>query len=281
MKDAYYFPHDSNARHDPKISEIRSKHGAAGYAWYFMLVEMLREQDGYRLLLSKCNAYAMQMQIESDACAAFVRDCIDAELFDSDGVWFWSESLKKRMFVLDEKREKRRKAAQIRWDKYNEDALHVQSDATKVKESKLTKVNHKGGADESATSEPTPKGKPDYKKVQNLNIDAWEKWQDDRKRRRLKPYTTTQEAERLSQLSQEAQLKCVLYSLDRFSGLYPERFNHEEDHGQKNLGRRNYIPTEADDRRKREILGLQDEPPAVVENHGEPVGGGERGEAGG
>jgi hypothetical protein len=139
MKDAYYFPHDSNARHDPKICDIRSKHGAAGYGWYFMLVEMLREQDGYKLPLSKCNAYAMQMQTTGEALAEFIQDCIEAELFRSDNTRFWSESLIKRMLELDEKRENRRKAAQIRWDKYNADALHVQSYASKVKKSKVKK----------------------------------------------------------------------------------------------------------------------------------------------
>jgi hypothetical protein len=34
MKDAYYFPHDSNARMDIRIVELRDAHGWAGYGIY-------------------------------------------------------------------------------------------------------------------------------------------------------------------------------------------------------------------------------------------------------
>ena len=49
MKDAYYFSHDSNARHDPKISALCSKYGLIAYAYFFQLIEILREQDGFKL----------------------------------------------------------------------------------------------------------------------------------------------------------------------------------------------------------------------------------------
>ena len=43
-KDAYYFPHFSNARHDRKIKRILKELGVEGYGIYFMLLEVLREQ---------------------------------------------------------------------------------------------------------------------------------------------------------------------------------------------------------------------------------------------
>ena len=46
-KDAYYFPHDCNARNDPKILALRSVFGAEGYGVYWMLIEILREQPDY------------------------------------------------------------------------------------------------------------------------------------------------------------------------------------------------------------------------------------------
>ena len=49
MKDAYYFSHDSNARHDPKILEMRAAYGAKGYGWYWMIIEILRDQEAYRI----------------------------------------------------------------------------------------------------------------------------------------------------------------------------------------------------------------------------------------
>ena len=49
MKDTYYFSHDSNANQDPKILAMRSVYGWEGYGWYWLLVEMLREQEDYRI----------------------------------------------------------------------------------------------------------------------------------------------------------------------------------------------------------------------------------------
>lgn len=47
-KEAYYFPHFVNARNDRKIKRLRKQLGVEGYAIYFMLLEVLREQDSMR-----------------------------------------------------------------------------------------------------------------------------------------------------------------------------------------------------------------------------------------
>lgn len=44
-KEAYYFPHFCNARHDRKIKRLRKELGTEGYGIYFMLLETLREQQ--------------------------------------------------------------------------------------------------------------------------------------------------------------------------------------------------------------------------------------------
>ena len=44
-KEAYYFPHFCNARHDRKIRRLRKELGVEGYGIYFMLLETLREQQ--------------------------------------------------------------------------------------------------------------------------------------------------------------------------------------------------------------------------------------------
>lgn len=120
MKDAYYFSHDSNARHDPKILSLRTVYGSEGYGWYWIIVEMLREQEDYKLRIDKYiwNALAMQMQCDSNAAKQFASDCINEfGLFESDDEFFWSNSLLKRMNTKDEKSEKARKAAEARWNK--------------------------------------------------------------------------------------------------------------------------------------------------------------------
>ena len=45
QKDAYYFPHFCNARHDRKIKRLRKELGLEGYGIYFMLLETLRDQQ--------------------------------------------------------------------------------------------------------------------------------------------------------------------------------------------------------------------------------------------
>jgi hypothetical protein len=156
MKDAYYFSHDANARNDPKILALRSVYGYEGYGWYWALIEMLREQRDYKLKLDgkyDCNAYAMQMQCTADAVKKFINDCIfEFELFDSDGVYFWSNSLIRRMGLREEKSDKARKAALARWEKdkephseRNADAMqtHSERNAIKGKESKVKESSKK------------------------------------------------------------------------------------------------------------------------------------------
>ena len=45
QKEAFYFPHFCNARHDRKIRRLRKELGVEGYGIYFMLLETLREQQ--------------------------------------------------------------------------------------------------------------------------------------------------------------------------------------------------------------------------------------------
>ncbi|BBI32456.1 DUF4373 domain-containing protein [Cohnella abietis] len=125
MKEAYYFSHDSNARHDPKIIPMRGVYGSAGYGWYWILIEMMREANGYKLDIQGkyiWNAYAQQMGCNSpeEACS-FINDCINEfNLFSSDEHSFWSESLIRRMGKREEVIEKRKLAANARWNKTQE-----------------------------------------------------------------------------------------------------------------------------------------------------------------
>ena len=150
-KKAPFFSHDMNARHDPKISAMRGVYGAEGYGWFWMLVEMMAEADGYQLdRKSKYafNAYAMQLQCKPDMLLKFVSDCIDEfELFGANESYFWSNSLRKRMQYRDAVSEKRAAAAQKRWEKKPDnanasysDANAMQNDANKTKQNK-TKLN--------------------------------------------------------------------------------------------------------------------------------------------
>lgn len=119
MKDAYYFSHDSNARNDTKILSMRCDYGLEGYGMYWMIVEALRDETEYKLKLDNntYRALAMQMHSKTDAVKKFIEDCINEyDLFKSDDKCFWAESLLRRMEKLEDIREKRKKAAEKRWN---------------------------------------------------------------------------------------------------------------------------------------------------------------------
>lgn len=123
-KDAFYFSHDTNARRDPKILAMRSDYGAEGYGFYWILIEMMAEQEGYKLEHAKwvSHAIAMETQCERNTIDKFIGSCIeDYELLKSDGEYFWSDSLLKRMEIKEQKKKKRSEAgkagALARWGK--------------------------------------------------------------------------------------------------------------------------------------------------------------------
>lgn len=186
-KEAYYFSHDMNARRDPKILAMRTEYGNEGYGWYWILIEMLAEQEGYKMEHKKWTFYGIAMEMLCDANTAekFVNSLVeDYELLVSDGTSFWSESLLRRMEFKDEKKKKRiaagKKGAQSRWGKpddskenkkttekkdsnaiataYQSNSNSMANDGkgneSKVKESKVnkTKVNNNNESDDVVVS---------------------------------------------------------------------------------------------------------------------------------
>jgi hypothetical protein len=135
-KDAYYFSHDYNARHDPKISALKADYGIEGYGRYWIIIEMLAEQDNYKLKLEGwgIRAIATECQLTAEKMKEFILDCIsEFELFKADDQYFWSESLNRRMKIKDEKLEQKRKAgkkgAKARWGSKDKDE-EKQKDST-------------------------------------------------------------------------------------------------------------------------------------------------------
>jgi hypothetical protein len=174
-KEAYYFSHDSNARHDPKISSLVFDYGMEGYGRFWVLIEMLREQSGYKLKLDD-NAYkalAMQMQCKIEDVKKFINDCIDVyKLFIVHDDFIFSQSLVDRMKIKDALKKKKVKAANARWDKEKQrkkDRMQVHSgayakgeqcNAIKGKEIKVKekKGNRQGSTLKDTNTNPDPNG---------------------------------------------------------------------------------------------------------------------------
>lgn len=122
MKHAYYFSHDFNARNDTKTASMQFTYRAQGYGWYWIIVEMLAEDKDHRLPLNDCRMEGMALQCHCrvDRLKEFIKDCIEKyALFASDGEYFWSESLIRRILSYEEtlqaKSRAGKKGAEVRW----------------------------------------------------------------------------------------------------------------------------------------------------------------------
>lgn len=139
-KDAYYFPHFSNARNDSKLIKLRRVLGIEGYGLYFMLLEVLREQTDFRFPISGIEDLAYEWHISKEKIASVIKDF---DLFIIVDIEFFSPKLIYYLQPYLEKSERARKAALTRWNNANALQMHNKSNASKVKESKVkeSKVN--------------------------------------------------------------------------------------------------------------------------------------------
>lgn len=174
-KDCYYFPHDSNAKDDPKCVLLIEQLGMEGYGIYWMLIETLRDQPDYTYPVANIPALARRYNTSAEKVRTVV---FNYELFTvKDDKIFFSESLNRRMLVFNEKRAKRSAAGRLgmarRWGDNNVITPLLQKDNTvitsKVKESKvkesLERVKGDCKGEESSPEspdaiEPTSAGKP-------------------------------------------------------------------------------------------------------------------------
>ena len=141
MKQAYFFSHDSNAKSDPKILALIKQYGIEGYGRFWIIIETMSEQDNYKLSCEEwiMDALAMAMLCETNSIKTFVNDCIERyKLFTSDGEYFWSNSLIKRMQIKEAKRlqkvEAGKKGAETRWSNNGDIATPKQNDGNAIAE---------------------------------------------------------------------------------------------------------------------------------------------------
>ena len=97
---------------------------------FWIIIEILRTTESYKLPLEKNTYRSIKIQSNTSInVEEYIRDCINEYketedgngLFNTDGKYFWSESLLKRMTKMEEVSAKRKKAgqrgAQGRWGK--------------------------------------------------------------------------------------------------------------------------------------------------------------------
>ena len=141
----YYFSHDSNALADIKISAMRSDYGLEGYGLYWVIIEMLRNESTYKLPLEKNTYRAIKLQSGANIdVEQYIKDCINeykefdngSGLFSTDGKYFWSESLLRRMIKMEEVSAKRKRAGkkglEKRWNKTEQNNKQIKKRKIKL-----------------------------------------------------------------------------------------------------------------------------------------------------
>jgi len=119
LKDAYFFPHDSNAKDDIKCILLIENLGMEGYGIFWLLVETLRDQPNYKYPIKLLPSLARKYNTTFEKVKQVI---LDYGLFKIENEeFFYSESLIKRMLKLEEKRAKNKQAAEIRWNKYRQE----------------------------------------------------------------------------------------------------------------------------------------------------------------
>jgi hypothetical protein len=145
-KDAYYFPHFSNARHDRKLKRVIKDLGIEGYGIYFMVLEVLRDQQDFKYPIADLDLLADEFGTSESKLKVVVSN-YDLFTLDADNNFF---SMKQMLYMQPylDKSERARKAAQLRWSGIsdanalpNADAnampIRMQVKESKVKESKV------------------------------------------------------------------------------------------------------------------------------------------------
>lgn len=115
-KDAFYFPHFCNARHDRKLKRIRKELGIEGYGIYFMILEVLREQPDYKYPVSDLDLLADEFGT-SEAKVKTIIANYDLFFVDENQLFF-SVKMIEYLVPYNKMKEQRKNAVETRWRKF-------------------------------------------------------------------------------------------------------------------------------------------------------------------
>jgi hypothetical protein len=131
-----YFPHDTDALNDEKIEALRFLYGNDGYAFYFILLERIYRTKNFELDISDTETIQIlsrKVGLNEEKFiqileTALKRNCFDRQAYEERKV-LTSDGIKKRAFVVVEKRVKMREKYH-----YSKEISEVVSDAETTQE---------------------------------------------------------------------------------------------------------------------------------------------------
>jgi hypothetical protein len=95
-----WFSHDAEARNNKKLRILRNEYKNDGYAWYFMLLEILRAENEHILNMNEeltRRFVITELGMEPKAFDKFIELCVSIRLFIFDEGYLWSSGLKARL----------------------------------------------------------------------------------------------------------------------------------------------------------------------------------------
>lgn len=127
-----FFSHDTNSSSDPKIKAIKFDYQMAGIGLFWTIIEMLCNEDNYKMKKSILTYKGLQGDVDFDV-EKFINDCITYELFVCDDEYFWSKSLLNRMELMEsaqtKRSEKARANANKKWAKIKGNTVEDEKNA--------------------------------------------------------------------------------------------------------------------------------------------------------
>ena len=143
-----------NAANDEKILYLRSIYGMEGYGLYWYFIELLHQSQDSKLRCKLLNGIAYQINIDIDKLLQFYNTCIEAELFVTDGEYYWSKRVLENKQIQEEKRnlkssagkkgmEKRWKSNSYKSDITEDNTVITEHNKGKEKKGNEIKVNTK------------------------------------------------------------------------------------------------------------------------------------------
>lgn len=147
-KEAYYFPHFSNARHDRKIQRLRKELGIEGYGIFFMLLETLRDQIDLKYPMSDIDLLADEFGTSEQKLRTVIANYQLFEL-DEDELFFSPRMLVYLQPYFNMKEQRKiagRASAEARKNKllelsFNDRSMDDEQSKVKEKKEKESKVN--------------------------------------------------------------------------------------------------------------------------------------------
>ena len=107
-KDAFFFRHDCNAFSDPKMQRMVMANGLEGYGFYFLCLEMMRNEKDY-MIDNDPKVISFHTRLDVKTVERLLQDSVKYLLFSVDGDKLLSESFLNRMQLMDEVRNRKSK----------------------------------------------------------------------------------------------------------------------------------------------------------------------------